>query len=96
MAPNKQQCWSGSFGSRPRRPPHPSGRTAAFAVPPCSHQEAARWLPGLQPAADLWENLQAGREPANILTIRYIKITCFNATINVHTVDYLPLARIRG
>lgn len=89
MAPNKQRCWSGSFGSRPRRPPRPSGRTAAFAGPPCSHQEAARWPPGLQPAADLWESLQepAGREPANILTIS-IKMTRFDTKSMFSAVDY--------
>ncbi len=57
-APDRLQCWLASSGSRPHRPPRPAGKTAAFLAPLCSHQEAAKWPPGLQPAADPLENLQ--------------------------------------
>lgn len=71
MVPNKRQCWLESFGSHPQRPPRLAGRTAAFATPPCSRQEAARWPPEPQPAADPWENLQAERKQVNILILKY-------------------------
>lgn len=72
MVPNKRQCWLESFGSHPQRPPRLAGRTAAFATPPCSRQEAARWPPEPQPAADPWENLQAERKRLNILILKFM------------------------